>query len=86
MTKATIRLVVSSLFLGRVGASVCDIVKCLNGGVCVDEDPDFSDHHFVDNSGLHGRGGGAFHCECDPEWTGRLCEVPYDRCSDPHIC
>lgn len=73
-----------------VGASICDIVECRNGGVCVEEEADFSGHHFIedkpDEEDAYGRGSTHFHCQCTQDWTGRLCDIPYNICSHSHVC
>lgn len=72
-----------------VRAQICDVVECRNGGICVEEEGDFSGHYFGEDETVveeYGRGSDPFHCRCAPGWTGRVCDIPYSGCSDTHIC
>lgn len=72
-------------------ASVCDVIACQNGSVCVEEKANFSGHNFKEEQTVqeHGRGTDPYHCQCDANWTGVLCEIPFDECTDTdnnHTC
>ena len=82
-------LVASFMWVPPVGASICDVVKCQNGGFCVEQEGDFSQHNFVEDETVeeaYDRGANPFHSQCTADWTGRLCQIPYNICSHDHVC
>lgn len=87
MKKLLVQFLYTTLLWGLAKASVCDVVPCQNGGVCVEAEAEFTGHHFDGASHKRfSRGTTPYHCKCEPHFTGVLCEIPYDDCSGPQFC
>ena len=93
MKALTAELVFSVLLYKFCQGSVCDVILCGNGGSCVAEEFDFSEHQFIEYGEsqqsldpLNDEDVIPFHCECPSNWTGRLCDISFMRCSGTHNC